>query len=133
MYLFDTNVILWILNNDARLSLEILNLISKHPERCAISAASFWEIVIKSRAGKLSLGKKILDALSQSGLRVLDIDSRYTLGLFELPKSETGDPFDEIIMTQAICDDLTLITSDKKILRANIPGLQVMSSRRSPA
>ncbi|MFC4555669.1 type II toxin-antitoxin system VapC family toxin [Georgenia faecalis] len=112
--LLDTHVLLWWLTDDDSLSSAEKDLIDTAPE-VFVSAASVWEISIKQAAGKLSVPDGFSDALSRSGLRELPIRFQHARLAGALPALHR-DPFDRMLVAQAQCDQLTLLTRDPAIL-----------------
>jgi PIN domain nuclease of toxin-antitoxin system len=114
--LLDSHVVLWLLADNKRLGRQTRG----HIERSAavyVSAASTWELNLKSALGKLELPAGFGDALTASGLKDLPVTRAHTLDsdLLSLPHR---DPFDAILIAQARAEGLTFITADAKILDA---------------
>jgi PIN domain nuclease of toxin-antitoxin system len=88
------------------------------------STASIWEIVIKFRKGKLQLHSDpvtlVTAGMEQLQLMPLDITARHTLATVGLPMHH-GDPFDRILVAQALSERLTIVTSDRIIPRYDVP------------
>ncbi|MCG7607866.1 twitching motility protein PilT [Mycobacterium syngnathidarum] len=114
--LLDTHVLLWPLEDSARLGTEARGLIAQSPA-VFVSAASTWELSIKAAIGKLALPDGLDDAIGRSGLQNLPITRRHTLAsdLTALPHK---DPFDAILLAQATVEGLALLTADAKLLAA---------------
>lgn len=118
-YLLDTHAILWYLFGDSRLSDNARNLIENND--CYFSYASFWEISIKQSKKKLEFAHTIFEIeekCRQAGLFNLpvtlnDFDKVRNLPFHENTKH--NDPFDRILISQAINNDMTVITCDEKI------------------
>jgi len=78
-----------------------------------VSAASIWEIAIKARLGRLKGDpKEFVKAIEQSGFRELVISARYAATVYQLPLHHR-DPFDRILIAQAISEPLRLLTADR--------------------
>jgi len=87
-----------------------------------VSAASFWEAAIKRAKGRLSFDTAALvGAVVGSGLQQLSITSAHALAAGDLPRHH-DDPFDRMLVAQAIAENLTLISSDAR-LRSYAVGL----------
>lgn len=121
-YLLDTHVLLWWLAKDARLSSNVLKSISAFENLIFISAASVWEISIKQSLGKLSIPSNLLEMLKKNEFQTLDISAEHALKIRELPLIHK-DPFDRMLIAQAIVEGLTLISNDKKFKNYNVPLL----------
>ena len=98
---------------------EIRTLLQDSSINVFISIASIWEIVIKQAKGRLKTPEDIEISINKVGFKVLPIEVYHVLGLRRLPDYHR-DPFDRILTAQALAEDLTLITSDKKIWKYNL-------------
>ncbi len=118
-YLLDTHTILWYLFGDSRLSKNAKEIIESNI--CFYSYASFWEISIKQSLKKLDFTHTVyeIDEMCISaGFRKLPITLDDFNRVRNLPFQENvkhNDPFDRILISQAIENDLTIITTDGKI------------------
>jgi PIN domain nuclease of toxin-antitoxin system len=117
--LLDTHVVLWWLTDDDTLSAEVKETIDTEAE-VFISAASVWEIAIKQALGKLTGPPDLLDALDRCGLTELPIRSRHAVEAGSLPLLHR-DPFDRMLVAQARCDGLTLLSRDPQVQRYDVP------------
>jgi PIN domain nuclease of toxin-antitoxin system len=117
--LLDTHVVLWWLVDDETLAEEVKQLIDTEAE-VFISAASVWEIAIKQALGKLSGPPDLLDVLDRSGLVGLPIRSRHAAEAGGLPLLHR-DPFDRMLVAQARCEGLTLLSRDPLVGRYDVP------------
>ncbi|MGC4941786.1 type II toxin-antitoxin system VapC family toxin [Kribbella sp. DT2] len=111
--LLDTHVVLWWLSDDDELSPGVKDLIDSELE-VYVSGASLWEISIKTAAGKLRMPEDWLDVVGQSGLLELPIRARHAAEAGRLPPLHR-DPFDRMLVAQAQCEGLTLVTRDTLI------------------
>lgn len=114
--LLDTHVVLWLLDGSSRLGGRARERITAG-EVVFVSAASAWEMSIKANLGKLTLLADLDEAIERSGLRDLPVTRRHALesGRTVLPHR---DPFDAILVAQAVVERLTLLTADDKLLNA---------------
>ena len=78
---------------------------------CFISAATIWEIEIKRQLGKLAVPDGYSDVLTRQGFLQLAFNWRHALTVAGLPPHHR-DPFDRLLIAQAIADDLTLVSAD---------------------
>ena len=89
-----------------------------------LSAVSMWEIAIKHRKGKLTLSAEpaavVHSGMEQLQLMPLDITSRHALATSGLPLHHK-DPFDRLLIAQALCERLTIVTSDRIIRKYDVP------------
>lgn len=121
MYLIDTHIFIWAdeyspNNPNQRLSPEIIDIL-QHADDVFISHVSFWEMQIKMMLGKLSLHnslKQTIDNIKQTNaFSMLPINEQHILTIETLPPVHK-DPFDRMLIAQAISEDLIIITDDEK-------------------
>jgi len=121
--LLDTHVFLWWITDDPQLPAYIKEIISNSDNELFFSAASCWEIAIKSQLGKIKLPEKpdrfISDQLAINTIQGLPIQASHALNVFNLPPLHR-DPFDRIIVSQAQLEKLPVITSDPLIKQYKI-------------
>jgi PIN domain nuclease of toxin-antitoxin system len=108
--LLDTNALLWLLEDDTRLSLSARAAVENASE-ILISEVSLWEISIKINIGKLTPITGLYDTIKNLGFRRLTIKDNYLAKYETLPLIHR-DPFDRMLVTQALTEELTLLTSD---------------------
>ena len=116
MYLVDTNILLFSLDHTEKLSPEIIDILQTE-EILYVSVVSFWEIEIKRNLGKLKIPYnpiELADYFLGQGYAIKDIRINHIARLEQLPGIH-GDPFDRLLIAQAIADNLTLLTADKVI------------------
>ena len=116
--LLDTHVVLWWLMDDDTLAAEVKETIETEAE-VFISAASVWEIAIKQALGKLTGPPDLLDVIADCGLAELPIRSRHAIEAGGLPPLHR-DPFDRMIVAQARCEGLTLLSRDPRVQRYDV-------------
>ena len=115
--LLDTNALIFYLFQDA-LSKRADEAVRSNPN-VFVSVASLWEIAIKQSIGKLQITGSITDianACKEVGIDILSIKSQHLDYISKLPKIH-GDPFDRLIIAQAMVDGMTLVSSDTVIPR----------------
>ncbi len=119
-YLLDTNVWLWSLWEPDRIAPKAREAIADLSNAVFLSAVTSWEVSIKAAAGKLKLPEAptsyVPRRMAQQGLRPLPVSHPHALAVFELPPHHR-DPFDRMLVAQAIYEGLTLITSDRELKR----------------
>lgn len=122
--LLDTHVFLWALTASPRLAAAVRSRISA-AEAVYVSAASIWEIAIKSRLGKIEGDPEALvGAIETSGFLELAVTARHAAAVARLPLHHT-DPFDRLLIAQAFSEPLTLLTADDS-LSAYGGGIRVL-------
>lgn len=124
-FLVDTHIFLFLIDADKNLNQSIIEIIASPENNISISIASLWEIVVKVNLGKLPITRNInelYELINQSNITVLNIQKQHLDSYLTLPLIHR-DPFDRLIISQAIADDLTLITDDQYI--KNYPNLKL--------
>jgi len=108
--LLDTHLLLRALLQPGKLKARVRSVIEQN--EVFVSAASIWEINIKSSLGKLEANSLVvLGALKPAGLIELPIGGEHTAIVFKLPALHR-DPFDRLLLAQALCERLMLLTDD---------------------
>ncbi len=114
--LLDTHIILWALSDPDKLPVKAQNLIEQ-ADQLFVSSASFWEMAIKSRLGKLDMDFPLfLSELSRQNVLELPIRWQHTEQI-RLLETYHRDPFDHILIAQAMTEPLFLLTHDKILSR----------------
>jgi len=118
-YLLDTHIFLWVIFDEKKLSEKAKKNIKDLDNQIYISVITYWEISLKYSIGKLDLvGIKPDDLPKQAlevGIETLKLSDNVVSAYYKLPKIEHKDPFDRLIIWQAINENITLISKDKKI------------------
>jgi PIN domain nuclease of toxin-antitoxin system len=121
-YLLDTHLLLWAAGQPERLSKQARRLLSDPGNELLFSAASLWEIAIKRNLGRADFKvepRLLRRGLLDNGYRELAITSAHVLELDALP-AHHKDPFDRILVAQALSEGITLLTVDPMV--AKYPG-----------
>ena len=113
--LIDTQSIIWFAENNTLLSKTARIAIEDSENTCFVSMASFWEMSIKINLGKLFVKgltlTEFMDEVAENDFQTLDIQRPHILENERLPLFHR-DPFDRLIITQAIVDNMHIISSD---------------------
>lgn len=129
-YLLDTHALLWALFDPSRLGKKAAASIRNPDVTVSISVVSFWEISLKYATGKLELSGVVPDdfpaVVRQSGFDVLPIDEADAATFHHLPRMAHKDPFDRLIIWQAITHKLQLISHDSAFAEYRKLGLKVL-------
>ena len=116
--LIDTHTFLWWTTDDSQLSTCARDLIADGDNEIFLSAASVWEMVIKTARGKLILPEApadyITSRMSRYRFRALPIQMDHTLKVYELPPIHQ-DPFDRMLIAQSLTESIPLVTKDETI------------------
>ena len=121
--LLDTHVLLWAAGDPKRLSVEALDVLGDPATELVFSAASIWEVVIKNSLGRSDFRiepQKLRSGLIEFGYDELEINSEHALAVSRLP-SIHRDPFDRILLAQALVEGITLFTMDPMLARYPAP------------
>ena len=125
--LLDTHVIIWMISDDKRISSKARETIHS-ASSVYWSVASLWEIGIKQCLNRkdFQLGpnwaEQVQNELFSNGFEKMNIEPAHCDGISHLPLYH-GDPFDRMLVSQAIDQDLTLVTADSKITRYSVKTL----------
>jgi len=114
-FLIDTHALLWYISGNKKLSEKAIAIIENTKNIIFVSKASLWEIAIKISLGKLQITMpfETLELfLKENDLEVLDYNFSHLNILLTLPFHHS-DPFDRLIISQAISENLTIITNDR--------------------
>lgn len=129
-HLIDTHILLWSLFTPKRLSDPIRDVIRDPVQEIYVSSVSFWEISIKFQLKKLELRgvspHDLLDAAVQTGFNLLPLDAHEAATVHRLNGTWHRDPFDRLLIWQAISRSFTLITMDPDIHRYEEAGLRLL-------
>lgn len=115
--LLDTHVALWAITDNPRLPQTARELIESPKTNVWISSASIWEIAIKYGLGRGDMPVSSKDALryfTESGYRFLSIEPEHTVAVEDLP-THHNDPFDRILVAQALVEPMRLMTHDELV------------------
>lgn len=113
--LLDTHTFLWFISGNRLLPVSLKNKIEDIQQPCFISIASLWETTIKQQLGKLTLEMsltELFEFIDKNQIEVIPINYTHLLTLTDLPDHHS-DPFDRLIISQAMTENLELISKDK--------------------
>jgi PIN domain nuclease of toxin-antitoxin system len=117
-WLLDTNAFLWYVLDDTRLTMKAREVLEDAKSDLFLSPASYWEPAIKVSLGKYriptSLAAFLKSELTENGIAILPIRIEHAARLVSLPFHHR-DPFDRMIVAQALAEDMPLISSDEAI------------------
>ncbi len=121
-YLIDTHIFIWWMQKSPKLPVDIMTLLTNSREDIYLSVASVWEMIIKRQKKKLKT-PSIPHGVREGRFGLLEIKLAHVLCIESLPPYH-NDPFDRLLIAQAITEGLILISSDEKIARYNVPLLR---------
>lgn len=115
--LLDTHVLIWAMSAPEKLGDQVRLAIEDSNNDVLVSIASLWEVAIKQRLGKLEVDLSgMLAAIRQAEFRVLGIAAEHLLALVD-PPMHHRDPFDRLLIAQAMVEDAAFISGDRVISR----------------
>lgn len=114
--LLDTHVFLWVVTDNRKLKAAARKAIAA-ADAVYVSAASIWEIAIKVRLGKIDADpQQLADAIEPSGFFQLPVNAHHAAHVATLPEHH-HDPFDRLLVAQALTEPLVLLTADAALSR----------------
>lgn len=122
--LLDTHIFCWSFYEPRRISFETRALMNR-AEEIFVSTASIWEVAIKSRLGKMDADPlELFDQIEANHFRELPVWSKHALLVAKLPMHH-ADPFDRLLIAQAISEPLHLLTADAQLKQYSELVIQV--------
>lgn len=125
--LVDTHVWLWMQVDPDRIQPDVRAQIADSHNDVFLSAASGWEIAIKYALGRLPLPEEpasyVPSRMSKSGTQGLPVQHAHALAVATLPRLHR-DPFDRVLVAQALIEKVTLVTADAQISEYEVPVLK---------
>ena len=123
--LLDTHTFIWFITGSEQLGKTARRMIENPDNESFISMASIWEMAVKVNIGKLELGKpfeKVIDDVNENGFQILPINFSHLVKYVDL-ELHHSDPFDRLIVAQAMTDNMIIITGDKYIKKYGVKTL----------
>lgn len=129
-YLLDTHTFLWDLFDHRQLPPKVKEIIRDPNNKIFVSVISFWEISLKYSLGKIEL-KHILPEVfpkkaADAGLDLISLNPETVSTYYQLPKTSHRDPFDRMLIWQAIRQKYTLISKDTQFMGYQRHGLKLI-------
>ncbi len=115
-YLIDTHILIWFLEGNKQLLPKYQAIIANTTNNISVSIVSLWEITIKMSIQKLQLSQtlpNIIKQVKKDGIEIMPIDTSHLLKILSLPFYH-NDPFDRLLISQSIAENLILLTDDGK-------------------
>ena len=125
--LLDTQILLWAAGHPKRLSTAARKLLDDPRNELLFSAASLWEIAIKNTLGREDFRvepRLLRRGLLDNGYGELPITSQHAVSIDSLPHLHK-DPFDRLLLAQALCEGVTLVTANTQLARYRGPVRKV--------
>lgn len=116
-YLLDTHAFMWMDSEPEKLSAHVQQLCQDTENTLMLSVVSIWEMQIKNQLGKLRLNLPLAEIVreqQENGIEILPVEAAHIFALESLPNLHK-DPFDRLLVAQAIAEDMILISADPLI------------------
>lgn len=124
--LLDTHIFIWLDSEPNKLSPHIRALCTNSTNLLLLSVVSIWEMQIKAQLGKLNLAlplqQIVMEQQMTNGIQVIPIELAHVLALDGLPTPHK-DPFDRLLIAQAIVEGATILTADRIFASYPVPVL----------
>ncbi len=129
-YLLDTHTLIWALTAPDKLSDEVKAIVLDTANDVVVSAVSFWEISLKYSIQKLTLEgltpEDIHKAAVETGFRLIELSGETAASYHRLSGTHHRDPFDRMLIWQALQHDFRLISKDSMVMKYASEGLTVI-------
>lgn len=126
-FLLDTQILLWAAGQPERLSAAARRLLNNQRNELVFSAASLWEIAIKNSLGREDFRvepRLLRRGLLDNGYLELPVTSQHAVSIDGLPQLHK-DPFDRLLLAQALTEGITLLTADAQLAKYRGPVRKV--------
>lgn len=132
-YLLDTHILIWLLTDNPKLSPTVKTVLTNESHEFFFSTESIREMILKVKTGKLTLPADIdillFELQEEFGIRLLTVKPKHLKQLYILQTPSTHkDPFDHLLICQAISDKLTLVGADRNFPYYQAQGLQLLAN-----
>jgi PIN domain nuclease of toxin-antitoxin system len=122
-YLVDTNIVIHLLAHEKGLSRNVMKELQNTDNEIILSSVVLWEIIIKQSLHKLTVPKNYYDTLVKQGYTELPVTHAHVRAVEQLPPHHK-DPFDRLLIAQAMAENLPIITHDEQFAHYNIRIVQ---------
>ena len=129
-YLLDTHTLLWAVFEPDKLTEKVEKLIQDPTNQVFVSVISFWEISLKYNIGKLELintsPETLPEIAEEMGIEILDVKSDEAASFYKLPRLAHKDPFDRMVIWQAVLRKMMLVSGDREFRQYRQYGLRLV-------
>ena len=129
-YLLDTHAFLFAVFSSNKLGKNAIRIIQDFEKEIFVSTITFWEISLKYSLGKIEFKNVFPEQMpgisEDMGFTNLSISPHVSATYYKLPKTIHKDPFDRMLIWQAVSEKMGLISRDKDIRKYDIPGLRIV-------
>ncbi len=130
-YLLDTHYLIWAIVDSKKISKKIKDLISDSEQQIFASTISFWEIALKLSIGKMEIvgfqPEDIPGICTKIGFDIIELSAADSSSYHLLKASHHKDPFDRMLIWQAIRNGYTLISADDQVNKYRSEGLNILT------
>lgn len=113
-YLLDTHIVVWAAAGAPNMPQAALNLLNDPTTELYVSAVVFWEASIKGGAKLGITAENLHRVVEEAGFIILDVNADHAIRVGTLPNHH-ADPFDRMMLAQALCEGMQLVTADGKL------------------
>jgi PIN domain nuclease of toxin-antitoxin system len=117
-FLLDTHTLIWWMTSDPHLSKVGRGLITDRANTAVISAVSAWEIATKVRLGRLPSAAELIEdfvgEMERQRIEILDVSAKHGIRAGSLPGPHK-DPFDRMLIAQALCENIPIVSNDQAL------------------
>ena len=129
-YLLDTHYLIWAITDTRKLSKKIKDILTDPENQIMVSTISFWEVSLKNALGKLEIkgfAPEDLPGFCQKiGFEIESLSAEVSSTYHQLKATFHKDPFDRMLIWQAIVNDYTLISEDATVRKYVAEGLKIV-------
>lgn len=128
-YLLDTHGFLWSVWQPEKLGQQAIAILENTENNIFVSSITFWEVALKYTLGKLTIGCKpdeLIKVADDMGFAKISLSPEEASLFYQLPKFAHKDPFDRMLIWQAIQRNLVMISKDNQFDHYNQNGLRVI-------
>lgn len=129
-YLLDTHTFIWAISDQNKLPMKVRSIISNPENEILVSALSFWEISLKYSLGKMNVDNIPPDELpfwaGKHGFKIIPLEAVTTSNYHKLTVTYHKDPFDRMLIWEAIQSNIPLISKDENVEKYQSEGLVVI-------
>ena len=129
-YLLDSHTLIWTIMDPKKLSAKVRGILEDTDNRVLVSSVSFWEIALKYSLGKLDLQgivpEQLPEITKQTGFELIELLPDEAATYYQLDANWHRDPFDRMLIWQAIQNRWTIISKDSSVTKYKSVGLKVI-------
>lgn len=130
-YLLDTHILIWAILSPDKLSKKVQDVLMNPEHAILISSVSLWEISLKYASGKLQLKnilpEEFIKNLKNTGFTCIELSAENATTFYLLSGDHHKDPFDRMLIWQALQNNYLFISDDKEVKKYIAEGLKVIS------